>query len=256
MTKPFLIIQLRPEDETSDNEFAKIKQYGGLDDDHIVRLRAEQQGLPAIDLDRYAGIIVGGSPFDISTPQEQKSAIQVDIETGFRQLLDQVIPRDFPFLGCCSGNGLLGSYCGVPITRRYAEPVSGVNVAITEAGMEDPLLQGMPRTIRVMLGHKEACESVPVGATLLVTGEACPVQMFRLGQNIYATQFHPEADAEGFIVRIHAYKHHGYFAADTADELIARISQEDAPYPREMLRRFVARYSGSGISSLSTALAR
>ena len=256
MDKPFLIIQLRPEDETSDNEFAKIKQYGGLGFNNTERLRAEQQGLPAIDLDRYAGIIVGGSPFDISTPQEQKSAEQLDIEAGFHRLFDQVIPRDFPFLGCCSGNGLLGSYCGVPISRRYAEPVSGVDVTITEAGMADPLLQGMPQTIRVMLGHKEACDSVPTDATLLVTGEACPVQMFRLGQNVYATQFHPEADAEGFIVRIHAYKHHGYFAADTADELIARISKEDAPYPREMLRRFVERYSGRGISSLSSSHAR
>lgn len=242
MAKPFLIIQLRPEDETSDNEFAKIKQYGGLADAATRRLRAEKEGLPELDLDRYAGIIVGGSPFDISTPVAQKSAIQLKIESDFRHLFDELVPRDFPFLGCCSGNGLLGSYCGVPISSKYAEPVSGVDVSITDAGKKDPLLQGMPDTIRVMLGHKEACDAVPDQATLLVTGKDCPVQMFRLGQNVYATQFHPEADAEGFIVRIHAYKHHGYFAADTADELIARISEEDAPYPRLMLRRFVELY--------------
>ncbi len=243
MAKPFLVIQLRPEDETSDNEFAKIKHYGGLSDDDVERLRAEQSGLPDIDLDHYSAIIVGGSPFDISTPEENKSAIQKQVEAGFQRLFDQVVPRDFPFLGCCSGNGLLGSYCGASISTKYAEPVSGVDVEITEEGKLDPLLHGMPSTIRVMLGHKEACDSVPEGATLLVRGEACPVQMFRLGQNVYATQFHPEADAEGFIVRIHAYKHHGYFAADTADALISQLSQEDAPYPRMILSRFVDRYS-------------
>ena len=243
MAKPFLIIQLRPEDETSDNEFAKIQQYGGLSDAACERLRAEKEGLPELELDRYSGIIVGGSPFDISTPSAEKSEIQTEIEEGFRHLFDQIVPRDFSFLGCCSGNGLLGSYCGVSISSRYAEPVGGVNVSITEAGRQDPLLQGMPDTIRVMLGHKEACDSVPPQACLLVTGEDCPVQMFRLGQNVYATQFHPEADAAGFIVRIHAYKHHGYFAAEMADELIARISKEDAPYPRLMLKRFVQRYS-------------
>ena len=243
MAKPFLVIQLRPEDETSDNEFAKIKHYGGLSDDDVERLRAEQSGLPDIDLDHYSAIIVGGSPFDISTPEENKSAIQKQVEAGFQRLFDQVVPGDFPFLGCCSGNGLLGSYCGASISTKYAEPVSGVDVEITEEGKLDPLLHGMPGTIRVMLGHKEACDSVPEGATLLVRGEACPVQMFRLGQNVYATQFHPEADAEGFIVRIHAYKHHGYFAADTADALISQLSQEDAPYPRMILSRFVDRYS-------------
>ena len=242
MAKPFLVIQLRPEDETSDNEFAKIKHYGGLSDDDVERLRAEQSGLPDIDLDHYSAIIVGGSPFDISTPEENKSAIQKQVEAGFQRLFDQVVPRDFPFLGCCSGNGLLGSYCGASISTKYAEPVSGVDVEITEEGKLDPLLHGMPSTIRVMLGHKEACDSVPEGATLLVRGVACPVQMFRLGQNVYATQFHPEADAEGFIVRIHAYKHHGYFAADTADALISQLSQEDAPYPRMILSRFVERY--------------
>ncbi len=243
MAKPFLVIQLRPEDETADNEFEKIKFYGGLPDSSAVRLRAEKSGVPEIELDQYSGIIVGGSPFDISTPETEKSAIQLEVEAGFKRLLDEVVPRDFPFLGCCSGNGLLGSYCGAPISGKYAEPVSGVNVQITEEGKQDPLLQDMPEKIRVMLGHKEACDTVPEGATLLVRGGACPVQMFRLGRNVYATQFHPEADAEGFIVRIHAYKHHGYFEAHTADELIARISSEDAPYPRLMLKRFVARYS-------------
>ncbi|MFN3161940.1 MAG: hypothetical protein ACE37N_00170 [Pseudohongiellaceae bacterium] len=48
MSKPFLVIQLRPEDATSDNELEKIKQYGKLGDNEIVRLRAEQSGLPAI----------------------------------------------------------------------------------------------------------------------------------------------------------------------------------------------------------------
>jgi GMP synthase (glutamine-hydrolysing) len=67
--------------------------------------------------------------------------------------------------------------------------------------------------------------------------------MFRLGQNIYATQFHPEGDGEGFTVRIHAYKHHGYFPPETAEALIVAVNREDTPYAREILRRFVARYA-------------
>lgn len=41
MPKPFLIIQLRPETETADNEFEAIKRYGGLSYDQVDRIRAE-----------------------------------------------------------------------------------------------------------------------------------------------------------------------------------------------------------------------
>lgn len=77
---------------------------------------------------------------------------------------------------------------------------------------------------------------------LLAQSDTCPVQMFRLRNNIYATQFHPEADAEGFIVRINVYKHHGYFPPETAEDLIAAVSKENTPVPRTILERFANRY--------------
>jgi GMP synthase (glutamine-hydrolysing) len=243
MKKPFLIMQLRPEDDTSDNEYEAILKYGELDQGDTHRIRIERAGIPDIDLQDFSAIIVGGSPFDISTPAEQKSAIQIKIESDFRQLFDRVVPLDFPFLGACCGCGLLGSYLDTPISGKYSEPVGGAVVSLTDSGRDDPLLSGFPDRIDVLLGHKEACDKVPEGATLLLTGDACPVQMFRVGNNVYATQFHPEGDADGFIVRIHAYKNHGYFPPETAVDLIESVSREDTPYPREILRRFVARYT-------------
>ena len=241
--KPFLILQLRPEDDTSDSEFEAILKYGGLDEQDTQRLRIETTGIPEVSLDDYAAVIVGGSPFDISTPQEQKSAIQLKIEADFRRLFDAIVASDFPFLGACSGCGLLGSYLDTPISKKYGEPVGGAMVNITDAGKGDALLAQFPEQIAVLCGHKEACDTVPQGATLLLTNEACPVQMFRVGENVYATQFHPEGDGEGFTVRIHAYRHHGYFPPEEAEALIVEVNREDTPWAREILRRFVARYS-------------
>ncbi|MDH3534601.1 MAG: glutamine amidotransferase [Gammaproteobacteria bacterium] len=242
VAKPFLILQLRPEDDTSNNEFEAILKYGGLDASETRRVRIEKSGIPGLSLDDYAGVIVGGSPFDISTPQDQKSEIQLRIEADFRELFDDIVDGDFPFLGACSGCGLLGSYLDTPISRKYAEPVGGARVRLTDAGRQDPLLADFPEQIDVLCGHKEACDAVPAGAQLLLTGDACPVQMFRVGENVYATQFHPEGDGEGFTVRIHAYKHHGYFPPEEADELIVAVNRHDTPYAREILRRFVERY--------------
>ncbi|NKB35400.1 MAG: glutamine amidotransferase [Pseudomonadales bacterium] len=242
MAKPFLIIQLRPEDETADNEFASIKHYGGLKDSEVRRVRAEKSGLPVISLNEYSGIIVGGSPFNVSTPQGEKSEIQKKVEDDFHRLFDDVVQDDFPFLGCCSGNGLLGSYCGSAISTKFGEPVGATNIDITEVGKTDPLLLGFPESIRVLLGHKEACDKLPPGCELLATNASCPVQMFRLKNNIYATQFHPEGDAEGFIVRIHVYKDYGYFPPESAQDLISAVEHEHTPEAQSILKRFVDRF--------------
>ncbi|MDE0508509.1 MAG: glutamine amidotransferase [Gammaproteobacteria bacterium] len=242
MTKPFLILQLRPEDDTADSELRKICEYGHIDPSGVRRIRLEREPNPEVNLGDHCAIIVGGSPFDLSTPADRKSELQVAIEDFFRRLLDEVIERDFPFLGCCSGNGLLGNHLGAGISGKFGEDVGGIDIEITEAGREDPLLAGMPSVIRVLVGHKEACDETPPGSTLLASGGLCPVQMFRVGSNVYATQFHPEGDFEGFDVRINAYKHHGYFPPETAEALSSRIRAEHTPEAHEILRRFVARY--------------
>ena len=244
MAKPILILQIRPEDQTSDNEFEAILKYGGLVHNDVHRLRIEKTGIPAdLILENYSAVIVGGSPFDISTPPEKKALIQLKIEQDFMRLFEEVVTNDFPFLGACSGNGLLGMYLGTSISTQYAEAVGCTMLELTEEGKQDPLLSDFPDQILVLLGHKEACDHTPEGSTLLMTGAACPVQMFRIGRNVYATQFHPEGDPEGFSLRINIYKHHGYFQPHEAEELTAKIRHAKTPYAQKILKRFVRRYA-------------
>ena len=241
--KPVLILQLRPEDATSDSEYACFLKYGGLRSEDTCRIRIEKHSIPDnLNLDDYSAIIVGGSPFDISTPEDRKSSIQKKIEADFNKLLKEVVTRDYPFLGACSGNGLLGNYLGTSISTQYREAVDCVTVDITEAGKQDKLLTGFPDQIDVLLGHKEAVDTTPDRAVLLLAGSHCPVQMFRVGENVYATQFHPEGDAEEFMLRIDTYQNHGYFEPHEADELKKRVNLKHTPYAQEILRRFVARY--------------
>jgi len=243
LTKPILILQLRPENITADSEYACFLRYGQLKAEDTRRMRIEKTGIPGnIDLDEYSAIIVGGSPFDISTPENKKTGIQKKIEADFNRLLEQVVRRDFPFLGACSGNGLLGQYLGTAITTKYGEAVGCVTLDVTDAGMKDKMLEGFPDQIDVLLGHKEACDSTPEGAILLIRGGECPVQMFRVGENVYATQFHPEGDADEFILRIDTYANHGYFEPHEAEALKKEVSRKPTPYAQEMLRRFVECY--------------
>jgi GMP synthase (glutamine-hydrolysing) len=66
--------------------------------------------------------------------------------------------------------------------------------------------------------------------------------MFRVKENLYATQFHPELDVDGIVTRVHVYQHAGYFPPAELEELIARLTPALVTEPGRMLANFVARY--------------
>lgn len=241
--KPFLLLATRAEDVPADEEYDLFLRFTGLDEQHLRRIRLEAEPMPEIDLDEVSGIFVGGGPFNASDPIEKKSPVQRRVEAEFGALLDRVIARDFPFFGACYGVGTLGSHQGAVIDGRYREPISVIEVERTEAGAADPLLAGLPDVFAAFVGHKEAITELPPSATLLATSAACPVQMFRVGENVYATQFHPECDVEGISTRIHAYADHGYFAADELDLTLAAVRRLPVTHTGTILRAFVERYA-------------
>ncbi|MFE5410715.1 glutamine amidotransferase [Microbacterium sp. NPDC056569] len=241
--KPFVLLATRAEDVPADEEYALFLRYTGLSPDELVRVRLEADAMPRFDLDELSGIFVGGGPFNASDPLEKKSAVQRRVEAEFATLLDEVVARDFPFLGACYGVGTLGAHQGAVIDRTYSEQISVVPVTVTEAGASDPLLADMPQTFDAFVGHKEAITRLPASATLLASSPTCPVQMFRVGENVYATQFHPELDVEGITTRIHAYAGYGYFAAHELELTLTAVRRAAVSHPSRMLRTFVERYA-------------
>ncbi len=233
---------MRPEDKASDSEFEAFLKVGGLNSDQVHRFRVEKGEIPRISFNEYSAIIAGGSPFDVSIPSSEKSQVQNRIEKFYKGLFNHIITDDFPFLGACSGMGLLGQYCGATISDKYSEPVGSVAVTITRDGLKDSLLEGLPKNFDALVGHKEACDNVPPGAVLLISSDSCPIQMFRVKKNIYATQFHPEADSEEFILRVNIYKESGYFPPEKTKKLIASLQNLRAPIPKEILKRFIEKY--------------
>jgi len=246
MTKPFLVLQLRPETEAADDEFAAILRKGGLTGDDVRRIRLDQQSLPeGLRLADHAGVIVGGGPGCVSDAPGDKSPVEARIEDQVLSLMPGIIATDTPFLGCCYGIGILGKHLGGDVSKRaHGEPVGTAECALTADGADDPLLAGVPGRFSAFVGHKEALQALPEGCVHLVSSPGCPFQMVRHGHHVYATQFHPEADAAGFETRIRIYRHKGYFAPETADDLIAMCRAADVTAPERILRNFIARYGG------------
>jgi GMP synthase (glutamine-hydrolysing) len=131
---------------------------------------------------------------------------------------------------------------GGTIDRTYSEPVGPVTVTLTEEGQADPLLSGMPARFSAFVGHKEACSVLPPTAVRLAGSPTCPVQMFRVKSNLYATQFHPELDRDGIVTRVRVYRDAGYFPAEEVDELVASLNAARVSEPPRILTNFVALY--------------
>ena len=216
-------------------------RYSELAADQLHRVRMEQGPVGRIRLDDWSGIILGGGPFTVSDPV--KSPVQQRVEAELDVLLDEVVARDFPFLGACYGIGTLGRTIGAVVDGTYAEPVGPMTVELNDAGRGDPVFGHLPDRFEVLLGHKEAARTLPARATVLASSATCPVQAFRVGDNVYATQFHPELDVPGIETRIDVYKHAGYFAPEEAEELKARARTCTVEHPFTILRSFVQRYA-------------
>jgi GMP synthase (glutamine-hydrolysing) len=249
LVKPFLLLATRADDAAADNEYASFLAFAGLGERDLRRQRLEQRALGNVDLQDWSGILLGGGPFNASDPQESKSPLQRRVEADLHGLLDRVVSADFPFLGACYGIGVLGSHQKAVVGRQYGEPVGCVEVTLTCEGKQDPLLRGLPGTFNAFVGHKEAISELPDHAVRLASSATCPVQAFRIGSNVYATQFHPELDAAGMCTRIEVYKHAGYFNPSEAGELKAVAYRSDVAYPPAIVRQFVQRYAtADGIS--------
>lgn len=241
--RPFLFLGTRPEDDAADSEYDAILRCTGLAERDVRRVRLDRGPLADavghVDLEDWSGIVLGGGPYTVSDPPQLKGPDQLRAEIELRELVERVVAADVPFLGACYGIGTLGGLRGGHVDREYGEPIGAVTVRLTEAGTRDPLLSTMPPEFQAFVGHKEAVSRLPEGGVLLASSSTCPVQAFRLGTRVYATQFHPELDDAGLVERIQIYRDHGYFEPLEEAELIAHARTAVVTEPPRLLARFV-----------------
>ena len=241
--RPFLLLSIRAEEEAALNEHESFLRFSGLGEGDLRLVNLSREELPAVELDDWSGILLGGGAWNASDPESTKSPEQRRAERALFGLLDAVVAGDFPFLGACYGIGTVGMHQGGLVDRSWPEPVGPLSVTLTAEGAADPVFAGVPPVFAAYGGHKEALSRVPTSATVLATSPACPVQAFRVGRNVYATQFHPELDLVGIHTRIEVYKHAGYFDPGEAQALKERAAAVEVRHPTTVLANFVARHA-------------
>ncbi|NBC16954.1 MAG: type 1 glutamine amidotransferase [Bacteroidetes bacterium] len=157
--------------------------------------------------------------------------------------------RDLPIFGSCWGHQLIATALGgtVITDKERAEFGCGF-VELTEAGLADPLFDGVSRRFRANLGHRDRVIDLPEGGIELAFNASQPNQAFRIRDKpIYGTQFHTELDAQRERERLIKYRHH-YIELMGDDEVFEQVLQSLAPTTEadHLMHDFVVTYMLEG----------
>ena len=122
--RPFLFLGIRAQDAAADDEYAAVLRCAGLDERDLHRVRLERDELGPLDLDDWSGIVVGGGPWNVSDPADDKDADAAARRGPAGRPGPPVVAADFPFLGACYGVGTLGRCGAASSTARHPEPMA------------------------------------------------------------------------------------------------------------------------------------
>jgi GMP synthase (glutamine-hydrolysing) len=243
-TAPLLYVCVRPQQGAAAAEYESFRAAARLDQSRLVALDLVRDPLPADVFDRYSGFLVGGSPFNVTDPESSKTDVQRRLEADLERIASGVMDAAArpAALFTCYSIGVLTRLLGGEVTRGYPEDTGPVSIDLTAAGEKDALLGALAHRFTALTAHKEGSAQVPPGATLLATNEGCPVQAYRVGERLYATQFHPEPTTRAFTERMAVYRDDGYFPANDFDTVAGRVLAASVTEPVRLIRAFATAF--------------
>ncbi|GAA2001703.1 glutamine amidotransferase-related protein [Microbacterium ulmi] len=235
---PLLYVCVRPQQGAAEAEFESFRTALRLESEHVAKHDLVRDPLPRDFAERFGGFLVGGSPFNVTDPESTKTDVQRRLESDLERIAAAAADSLTAAVFTCYGIGVVTRMLGGEVSRAYPEDTGPVMVRLTKDGQSDPILGGLARSFTALTAHKEGTSALPEGATLLATNEACPVQAYRVGDRLYATQFHPEPTTRAFTQRMAVYRDDGYFAANDYDAIAGRVLAASVTEPVRMLRAF------------------
>ncbi len=112
-----------------------------------------------------------------------------------KQFIRAVIDADKLVLGICLGSQLLADALGGSVIKNRCKEIGWFPVRMTHAGMQSPLMQGIPEQFTPFHWHGDTYPPPP-GAIRLASSEACDNQGFIYDNHVVALQFHLEMTEE------------------------------------------------------------
>ena len=86
----------------------------------------------------------------------------------------------------------LGGTCG----PQHPAEIGILEIAVTKAGQEDSLFEGLPVVQKCLQWHSVCVEQIPENTTVLANSDICEVQAMRVGDNAWSMQYHVEVEED------------------------------------------------------------
>jgi GMP synthase (glutamine-hydrolysing) len=192
----------------------------------VVDVRQETR-LP--DPRRFAGIVLTGS-HGMVTEREEWSERTANWTA---RVLDTAVP----LLGICYGHQLLTHALGGEVGwNPRGREFGTVAVHVHDVARNDPLFGHLPERLWVHTCHAQSVLRLPPGATCLASNAHDPHHAYRVGQNAWGVQFHPEFDVAA--VKTYIAECADALRTDGVDPELLLQTAAETPQSNDLLRRF------------------
>jgi GMP synthase (glutamine-hydrolysing) len=153
---------------------------------HTVKL---DEGKPLPDWHEFDAMVVMGGPMGACDDAAHPWL------AAERECIGAAVRAGLPFFGACLGSQLLAASLGGRVYTGETPEVGVLDVELTEAGRDDPVVGDLPESFPTLQWHSDSFD-LPPGAVGLASSPAYANQAFRVGTTAYAVQFHLEVTSE------------------------------------------------------------
>jgi GMP synthase (glutamine-hydrolysing) len=151
------------------------------------------QAVPASLPAKYLGAITMGGYMGANDDLEFPWLVDA------RSLMKDVIANDIPFFGICLGGQLLATAVDGKVEQAPVPEIGVASFRVSSDATQDAVFGHLAgKDVIAAEWHKDYITDLPDEAMVLAGNDICPVQAFRIGENVYGVQFHPEVDFKMF----------------------------------------------------------
>ena len=131
--------------------------------------------------DSFDGVALSGSPDMMS---EEK------VQEKFRSEIEAILDSRVPVLGVCFGHQMMAHAFGAEVVKDGRHVLEMVE---TRVPAEDPLFDGLPKSLMLLESRHEVVKSLPKMFRLLASSDTSEIATMKHSTRpLYGIQFHPE----------------------------------------------------------------